>query len=313
MLPVRHRLVTAVEFGRTVVRREYKIRSALARAKINLALHVTGHITGPIARVEADGYHALDTLVAFAGLGDRITVEPAKGLSLRVNGPQAAGVPDDESNLVIKAARHLASIANIDDPGASIQIEKHLPPASGIGGGSADAAAAIRLLADIWDIAVDISDIERGIGADVPMCFNGLPARARGIGERLDPVPAIPEMTVVLVNPGIPIPTSLVFQGLVKKNNSPLSDPEWTDSASMIQWLKNTRNDLEAPATKFAPVISDITSALRAQDNCLFARMSGSGATCFGLFEDAEAADRAVRFMHDSNGVSWAASAALDR
>lgn len=257
----------------------------LAPAKINLALHITGQ--------RADGYHLLDSLVAFAGLGDEIRVAPAESLSLQIGGPFAAGLPADERNLVLRAARLLAP-----GRGARIALHKALPVASGIGGGSADAACTLRALAALWQCPLpDLAEVLR-LGADVPACLMGGALRMTGIGEGLAPLPALPAAHVVLVNPGIGLATPEVFGALERRDNPPLPRtlPRFADAGTLAGWLALQRNDLESPAMRLQPVIGTVLEALRAAEGCLFARMSGSGATCFGLFAgEAAAADAAAR------------------
>lgn len=247
-----------------------------APAKINLCLHVTGR--------RADGYHLLDSLVVFAGVGDRISVAPAAGLTLACTGPFGAGIPAGDDNLVLRAARHLGAC------GGQITLTKVLPPASGIGGGSADAAATLRALMRM--AGADPSDTHAGglaaLGADVPACFIGRPLRLRGIGERLDLLAgALPPAWLVLVNPRIEVPTPRVFAALHSRKNPPLPEvlPRgWRDAAALAAFLRGTRNDLEPPARAVAPAIGDLLAALSGTDGCLLARMSGSGATCFGIY-----------------------------
>lgn len=241
-----------------------------APAKVNLALHVTGK--------RADGYHELDSLVAFAGVGDWLEIEPADTVSLTVTGPRAAGVPDDQNNLVWQAAEWLGP-----GRGAALTLEKHLPHAGGIGGGSADAASALRGLAEVW--GVDVPGGAQTLGADVPVCLHGSPVRMRGIGDVLDDVPPLPKMWIVLVNAGVEVPTGSVFRAMERVDNPPMATPEWQDFESFLMWLNDTRNDMEAAARAQASVIGVALELLRAVRGCRFVRMSGSGGTCFGLFE----------------------------
>lgn len=281
-----------------------KTITEFAHAKINLCLHVTGQ--------RADGYHLLDSLVVFAGIGDGLRATPADGLNLRVTGPFAAGVPAGQDNLVLRAARLVAG-----DMGADLVLDKRLPPASGIGGGSADAAAAIRVLLRLQAMAGRMpgmtqaqADAVAALGADVPVCLASHPARMRGIGEKLDWLPPLPEMHVVLANPRIEVPTPAVFKALPKKENSSLPEvlPSWIDAAALAGWLRETRNDLEAPARIIAPVIGDVVSALEAMPGALFARMSGSGATCFALFAKEAEAIAASETLAEDQPDWWVAS-----
>ncbi|QCO56262.1 4-(cytidine 5'-diphospho)-2-C-methyl-D-erythritol kinase [Pseudorhodobacter turbinis] len=240
-----------------------------APAKINLTLHVTGQ--------RSDGYHLLDSLVVFADIGDQITASPASGLSLRVDGPFAAGLEGDD-NLVLQAARFLGPQRK-----ARITLTKNLPVASGIGGGSADAAAALRALSRLWDVPLP-QDVA-ALGADVPACVHGKPLRLQGIGDRISPLPTLPALDILLVNPGVSVSTPAIFKALTQKAHPPMPEvlPDWPDAANFAGWLARQRNDLAAPAMQLAPEIDAVLHRLRAS-NCLFAGMSGSGATCFALF-----------------------------
>jgi 4-diphosphocytidyl-2-C-methyl-D-erythritol kinase len=264
-----------------------------APAKLNLALHVTGR--------RGDGYHLLDSLVAFAGVGDRVTATPADRLTLEVTGPMGTGLSYDD-NLCLRAARALGP------KGAAITLEKNLPVASGIGGGSSDAAATLRALSRLWGVPLP-ADRGLSLGADLPVCLDPRPARMHGIGETVEPV-TLPPAHVVLVNPGVAVPTPAVFATLTRKDNPPLPPlPQLADAAALAAWLDSTRNDLEGPATRLAPAIAEARAALAAQRDCLFARMSGSGATCFGLFAGAAAAARAAAALHHTGW--WVVAAPL--
>lgn len=250
----------------------------LAPAKVNLALHVVGR--------RDHGFHLLDSLVVFAETGDWLEVRLADAMRLRVEGPTADGVPTDQRNLAWRAAEWVGQPADI-------LIEKHLPHAAGIGGGSADAAAVIRALGGV-------SNGSEVLGADVPVCVHGRPARMRGIGEILEEVPTLPPLWIVLVNPGVEVPTGAVFGAMERVDNPALPSPDWTDFAGFVSWLVTTRNDMEAPAKAMQPVISDVLDRLAATHGCALARMSGSGATCFGLFEaEAEARAAALTMPRD--------------
>ncbi len=253
-----------------------------ARAKVNLCLHVTGR--------RADGYHLLDSLVVFAGAADLVSAEPADALTLRITGAQAGTLATEPGNLVLRAARALADAAGVPAT-AALTLDKRLPVASGIGGGSADAAAALRGLARLWRLDVPAADMLRiatGLGADVPVCVASAPARMRGVGERLDPVPALPPMVVVLVNPGVGVSTPAVFRARDPRWSPPLAIPAgWPDLGAFAGWLAGTSNDLETAALTLCPAVGDVLAFLRALPGCRLARMSGSGATCFGLFDTA--------------------------
>ncbi|WP_417267996.1 4-(cytidine 5'-diphospho)-2-C-methyl-D-erythritol kinase [Celeribacter baekdonensis] len=265
-----------------------------APAKVNLALHVTGQ--------RADGYHLLDSLVAFVDLGDQIIAEPAAQSSLTVTGPFAAGVPTDGTNLVLKAA------ALAGRPMA-LTLDKHLPPASGIGGGSADAAATLRAAARLGTQSVT-ADQALSLGADVPVCLRSKPMRMSGIGEVLSPV-IMPALHLVLVNPRVEVSTPEIFARLERKDNMPMPDklPRWPDTLAFVDWLSTQRNDLERPAVKRVPEIAAALTALALAPKVQMVRMSGSGATCFGLFEDRLSADMAAAQMAASNPWWWVKSA----
>ena len=261
-----------------------------APAKINLTLHVTGKRT--------DGYHLLDSLVAFADVGDWIKVRPAPAWTLKVTGPMAHGVPSDSSNLILRAAQLMGG-----GP-AAIVLEKHLPVASGIGGGSADAAATLRALFRMD--ARPLPDSIASLGADIPVCLHGQACRMRGIGEKIDALPPLPPCHAVLVNPGIHVATPMVFQHLPSAENPPMDAiPLWHSAADLADWLHGTRNDLEAPAISAAPIIRAVLGRLRDADTCLMARMSGSGATCFGLFPNASAAQAAAETLAQERPEWW--------
>ncbi|RME15642.1 MAG: 4-(cytidine 5'-diphospho)-2-C-methyl-D-erythritol kinase, partial [Alphaproteobacteria bacterium] len=262
-----------------------------APAKINLCLHVTGQ--------RADGYHLLDSLVAFADVGDRVRVMPADKTSLKVTGPMAEGVPDDAGNLVMKAA------ALFGLP-VAIELEKHLPMAAGLGGGSSDAAATLFALADLTG-QTTLPEGATELGADVRVCLQRQASRMRGIGDDVAPLPEMPELHAVLANPGIEVATPEVFAALENKANEPLPRriPRWRGSWSAIDWIARQRNDLEAPALSIAPVIGDVLAALAALPGARFSRMSGSGATCFALFEERAEAEAAAETLAEAQPDWW--------
>ena len=254
-----------------------------APAKVNLTLHVTGQ--------RNDGYHLLDSLVVFADVGDRLMLSPASARSFEVTGPFADSVPATADNLVLKAATLLAP-----DLRFAIALEKALPPSSGIGGGSADAAAVARGVEALTGKAPDGAAL-LSLGADVPMCLDPRPVRVRGIGEGLDPVPGLPPLPAVLANPMKPMPTPPVFRALEVKDNPPMPDrlPAFSGAADLIDWLAGERNDLQGPAITLLPEIGAVLSALAVCKGARLARMSGSGATCFALFAtDVEAVEAAA-------------------
>lgn len=262
----------------------------LARAKLNLALHVTGR--------RADGYHLLDSLVTFAGHGDTLHFQPAATDAFCLEGRFAAGLQAEDDNLVTRARDRLrAALAEQGHaaPPVSITLQKELPIASGIGGGSADAAATLRGLMRLWQVELDTERLVRialSLGADVPMCLASRPALARGIGEELTPVENLPSLAVVMINPLIGISTPAVFRQLERRDNPPLS-PLPIEKEDWLFFLRAQRNDLEPPARVLVPDIGKLCDALAAQGAQL-ARMSGSGATCFGIFDDSHAAKRAA-------------------
>jgi 4-diphosphocytidyl-2-C-methyl-D-erythritol kinase len=249
-----------------------------ARAKVNLALHVVGR--------RADGYHLLDSLVVFADLGDEITLRPDPGLALTIGGPMAAGLDAGPENLVLRAAALMGG-------GAAIHLDKRLPVASGIGGGSADAAATLRGMAQLTGRALPAAAEVLGLGADVPVCLQGHAARMEGIGEIVTPLD-LPEVAAVLVNPGFGVSTPEVFRALERRDHPGMGAiPRWSEAAGLIDWLRGTRNDLEAAALRVAPGIGAVLAAL-AESGALLARMSGSGATCFGLYPSLAEAEAAA-------------------
>ncbi|WP_439493057.1 4-(cytidine 5'-diphospho)-2-C-methyl-D-erythritol kinase [Bosea sp. (in: a-proteobacteria)] len=319
-----------------------------ARAKINLTLRVLGR--------RADGYHELESLVAFAGTGDALSLEPGPQLSLTIDGPRGQGLPVDDSNLILRATRALEAETGPLRTGA-FHLVKRLPVASGIGGGSADAAAALRLLARLNGLSPDDPALLRAAaatGADVPVC---LVSRARimaGIGERLGPPLTLPPLFALLVNPGVPVETAPVFRALglergqrhppqaslpdtsphpeeprsgVSKDGPEGAGTVWSilrdalsddmapqdegsrgsglDRAALLAALGAAGNDLEAPARRVAPVIDTVLADLRAQPGCRLARMSGSGATCFALFDDCRQSAAAGRALAREQAGWW--------
>lgn len=260
-----------------------------APAKINLYLHVTGR--------RADGYHLLDSLVVFAGIADELSVTPAEGWSLVIEGPFADKIPAGSDNLVAKAATALAGICG-QAPDVEVRLTKNLPPAAGIGGGSADAAAVLHALCRIWQRDPGepaIQDLALSLGADVPVCLAGRPVFFGGVGEQLTAAPGLPDCWLVLVNPGVEVPTPSVFRARTGpfSQGGRFGDPPGT-VAELAAVLAARGNDLMAPALTLAPVIGTVLAALEDRPGCLLARMSGSGATCFGLFAEPEGARRAA-------------------
>jgi 4-diphosphocytidyl-2-C-methyl-D-erythritol kinase len=253
-----------------------------APAKLNLYLHVVGR--------RADGYHLLDSLVAFAAVGDELTVAPAADLSLSIDGPFAGDLAADDGNLVLRAARALGAAAG-RAPAAAMRLTKRLPVASGIGGGSSDAAAALRGLNNLWAAGLSERQLGRvalGLGADVPVCVAGVPSFFGGIGEEIVPAGPLPRVHLVLANPGIPVATAAVFRARAAADRYSQS-ARWAaapaDAVALAALLAKRRNDLTDAAVALAPDIGAVLTMLEQQPTCLIARLSGSGATCFGLFE----------------------------
>jgi len=272
-----------------------------APAKINLALHVVGQ--------RSDGYHLIESVVTFINVSDVLSLAPATNLTLNIDGPEAVGLPNDHQNLVIKAAQSLALKGDIKALGADICLTKNLPIASGIGGGSADAAAALKALNTFWSVHLSdpqLKEIGLPLGADIPMCLNGKPLLASGIGEVLEEV-SMPDFHMVLVNPRISVSTPKIFNSLPRKDNAPLPAlPRSSKSGAWIDWLSETRNDLQEAAIEFAPQIRNCLLALT-ESNAQFARMSGSGATCFGIYQsqrDAKNAAASIRLNYPDWWVS---------
>jgi 4-diphosphocytidyl-2-C-methyl-D-erythritol kinase len=270
--------------------------SETAYAKINLALH--------IRRRRDDGYHELETLFAFAQDGDLLTVERSDSLSLNIVGPFAEGLSAGPDNLVLRAASMLAERNGIA-AGAAFTLEKRLPVASGIGGGSADAAAALRLAARLWNVGLDrltSSDIAAQLGADVPACIASASCLGTGIGEQLEPIDGseLEGTPLLLVNPGIACPTGPVFKAWDGIDRGPLVAADWA----------NGRNDLEAPAIGLHPEIADVLTALRSTDARL-TRMSGSGATCFALYDSDDQRDTAQKAIAEACPKWWTMASSL--
>jgi 4-diphosphocytidyl-2-C-methyl-D-erythritol kinase len=267
-----------------------------APAKINLTLLVTGK--------RADGYHLLDSLVVFAGAHDRLTATPAADLTLEIGGPFGDALRAETDNLVLRAGRALAASAG-RPAGARLRLEKHLPVASGIGGGSSDAAAALRLLSRLWH--VDVPDgLAATLGADVPVCLDPVPRRMSGIGDILAPAPTIPRAGILLVNPGAALATRAVFAARHGGFSAPAALPAaWPDVAAMAADLARWENDLQAPAVSLCPAIGDLLHILRAQAGCRLARMSGSGATCFALFDEPSLASSAASRLSRPGWWRW--------
>lgn len=281
-----------------------------APAKINLTLHVHGR--------RADGYHDLESLVAFAGTGDDLRLEPARTLALEVSGPTASLAGNDADNLVMKAARLLAERVDGLKVG-TFHLTKRLPVAAGIGGGSSDAAAALRLLARLNNLPLShpaLIETARLTGADVPVCLEPRARMMRGVGEALGPALNLPRLFAVLVNPRVPVETPSVFKALGLQPGQGLSGaahpvPEAPSPDALLAILKETRNDLEPPALHLQPVIGEALGLMRGTDGCRLARMSGSGATVFGLYDDCEAAAEAAKQIGRTRPDWWVKATSL--
>ena len=281
--------------------------TAFAPAKVNLYLHLIGR--------RPDGYHLLDSLIAFPDIGDRITAESATTLSLEVTGPEAAGLANSgHDNLVLRAARLLADHTGTAR-GAALLLEKNLPVAAGIGGGSSDAAAVLRLLAALWQLSIGeeaLTGLGARLGADLPVCLYGRAAWVGGIGERIEPAPDLPETGILLANPRTELPTAGVFAA----RTGPFDEagrftPMPSDAAGLARALMARRNDLTDTAIGLVPEIGVVLSRLARLPGTLLARMSGSGATCFALFRDRGAAEEARVALAAAEPQWWCAAGGL--
>lgn len=284
-------------------------RTALAPAKVNLFLHV-----GP---VDADGYHPLASLVAFADVGDRVSVAAADRLSLTVGGPFAAALAGEPDNLILRVLRRLGEAAGVGEPPLAVVLDKRLPVAAGLGGGSADAGAALRLARDVLRVDLDdstLAAVAGGVGADGPMCLYARAAWAEGRGERLTFEPALPSLPALLVNPGVPSPTGAVYRafdaGPPAAADRPSPPSDWT-VARVIEWLAGQRNDLQAAAVALQPLIGDALAEVADLPGARLARMSGSGATVFALFETPSDATAAAARLQDRRPDWWVAPTLL--
>ena len=281
--------------------------TAFAPAKVNLYLHIIGQRT--------DGYHLLDSLIAFADIGDRITAEPATTLSLEISGPEASGLTNPgQGNLVLRAARLLADHAGTTQ-GAALHLEKNLPIAAGIGGGSSDAAAALRVLAALWHLSIGeeaLRNLGARLGADLPACLYGRAAWLGGVGDRVEPAPNLPEAGILLANPRKELPTAAVFAA----RRGPFGDAGRLaampgNAIGLAQALVPRRNDLTGAAIGLVPEIDAVLARLARLPGALIARMSGSGATCFALFSDRSAAKEARMALASAEPDWWCAGGGL--
>lgn len=279
-----------------------------ARAKVNLTLRVLGR--------RADGYHELQSLVVFAGIRDRLTAREAKDFKLELTGPFAAALEGEADNLVLRAARALGEETGFTG-GAHLTLEKNLPVASGIGGGSADAAAALRALTRLWHVAPGAGKLARiaaALGADVPVCLLSRPALMWGRGESLAPLARLPRFWLVLVNPGVALSTAAVFRELAAPRLDDAPDdpaPRAVDTLDdLVAWLMAEGNDLEAPARALAPEIGEVLTAMASTVECQISRMSGSGATCFGIYPGEDEAHEAARVLRAAHPDWWVEASA---
>ncbi|WP_292228656.1 4-(cytidine 5'-diphospho)-2-C-methyl-D-erythritol kinase [Brevundimonas sp.] len=282
---------------------------ALAPAKINLFLHV--------GAVDAENYHPLSSLVVFADVGDLIAVERADRLSLTVVGPFGAGLAVEPDNLILRALRRLGQVTGGGEPPLKVTLDKRLPIAAGLGGGSSDAGVALKLARQV--LGLDLSDealevVAGVIGADGPMCLHARTAWAEGRGEVLTDEPRLPPLPVVLFNPGVPSPTGAVYRaydaGAVQDANRPVRPLDWS-AETVIDWLAGLRNDLQPPAIALTPEIGDALAAVATTPGIALARMSGSGATIFGLCLTQEDADAAAATLADAHPNAWVQSSIL--
>ena len=276
---------------------------SLAPAKVNLFLHV-----GPLA---ADGYHPLASLVAFADVGDAVTVQPAGRLSLTVTGPFAGGLNEGDDNLILKALRALGQATGAGDPPLAVALDKQLPIAAGLGGGSSDAGAALKAARDVLGLPLDeeaLAGIAAAVGADGPMCLHARAAWAEGRGDRLTFEPRLPPLPAVLINPRLPSPTGAVYraydEGPAAQPDRPRPPGDWAAS-TVIDWLSEQRNDLEAPAVALQPVIGEALTAAARLPGVRLVRMSGSGATVFALFDTADQAAAGARRLMQTRHDWW--------
>ena len=264
-----------------------------APAKVNLFLHVTGK--------REDGYHRLDSLAVFPAIGDQVSAEACPELGLSISGRFGEVLRAEPDNLLLRAARALRPGAK-----AALHLEKNLPVASGIGGGSADAAAALHVLSELWGADTSLPEIALALGADVPVCLASRPARMGGIGEVLSPAPRLPRFGMVLANPGVAVPTPAVFRARQGAFTPPAALPDaWPDAAAMARDLAQCGNDLQAPAIGLEPVIGTVLDVLTGLPGTLLARMSGSGATCFALFASPEEAAAAAQGVQRPGWWCW--------
>ena len=278
-----------------------------APAKVNLYLHVLGRCD--------DGLHRLDSLIGFVEAHDLLEVRRAPALRLRAEGPFAGALPEDDANLAIRAARMLRDRAGVD-AGAVLRLRKNLPVAAGLGGGSADAAATLRALVRLWELDVEAAELRRlgaGLGADLPACLMGTALYAGGTGEEVESAPPLPPVSVLLVNPGVALSTAAVYDVRAGAFSPPGPRAGFPDARALARGLAHTRNDLTQAACGMSGVVARALTALETCAGCLLARLSGSGATCFGLFETEAAAERARRRVAAAEPGWWVVSTRFRR
>ena len=269
--------------------------AGVANAKINLTLHVTGKLP--------NGFHEIDSLVVFTSFGDTLELEPAEGFSLSTQGPYSKALPHPSENIILSALRLLEERGT----GFRINLEKSIPVSAGLGGGSVNAALALRLASDYlkYPLPADTRKIT-SIGSDLPVCLTGKPSMVSGLGEKIAVLGSFPEFPLLLVNPNKPVQTQDVYKGLTKVNNSSQTPfPALGNKNDIISWIREQRNDLEPPALQLCPEIKDILSRLQDQEGCLVARMSGSGGTCFGIFQTAEQVSVAAKAIKQLEPGWW--------
>lgn len=297
-----------------------KAMTILAPAKINLYLHMTG--------MRADGYHLLDSLVVFADIGDKITIEPSPDFSFRVQGQYAGAFTAQEkdespesSNILVRAVWDYAAILG-QRPDCRVTLVKNLPLAAGIGGGSSDAASVLWGLSRYWNTAPEnnaaLLKLAENLGADVPVCMQTMSTRMSGMGEILEEAPPMADVPVVLVNPSVPCPTGPIFKAYDKKypdmEKALVKLPEdLSDFDDFISFLRQQKNDLESPAVELVPVIGEVLECIQGRKNCALVRMSGSGATCFGLFKDEFDAIDAAEEISLARPAWWVRSGFINR
>ena len=266
---------------------------ALSRVKVNLYLHIIGK--------RADGYHNLDSLVAFPEIGDKILVSPSNSINLKITGKSKKELNEKE-NLILKAIKLLKN----RKMGADIHLIKDTPISAGLGGGSSNAAVSLKLLSKLWNVPLPPINELVLLGADIPVCMDWRLQRMQGIGEKNSFVASPDSLWIVLLNNGDRVPTSTVFQGLAQNEFSGLVNvPRLNEKNILIKFLKSTRNDLEKAAIKNYPAINDLINSLNLTSGCLVARMSGSGSTCFGLYEKKDEAEKAKKHLLNKFPNAW--------